>query len=84
MDKGYNIASLCAGGLDGETDAKDRLRIAPCFGGCALRFEGVGLQSDAAFFSTWATLAKRMGALFDKKKRLGKANHGGMGYCKLR
>jgi hypothetical protein len=31
MDKVYNIASLCTGGLDGETDAKDRPKLAPCF-----------------------------------------------------
>jgi hypothetical protein len=29
MDKVYNIASLCSGGLDGEADAKDRLKMAP-------------------------------------------------------
>ena len=29
MDKVYNIASLCVGGLDGETDAMDRLRLTP-------------------------------------------------------
>ena len=61
------IFSLCSGGIQDEPDAQVQIGIAPCFGGCGARFEGVGLQSDAAFYSTWTFLTKRMGTLFDSK-----------------
>ncbi len=61
------IFSLCSGGIQEEPDAQVQIGIAPCFGGGGARFEGVGLQSDAAFYSTWTFLTKRMGTLFDSK-----------------
>jgi hypothetical protein len=61
------VFSLCSGGLLDEPDAQVQLGIAPCYGGCGARLEGVGLQSDAAFYSTWTFLTKRMGTLFDSK-----------------
>lgn len=62
------IFQLCAGDLSGDTDAAARIGIAPTFSGRGARVEGIELQADAAYFSTWASSSKRMGSVFDSKR----------------
>ena len=52
------IFQLCTGDLRGDTYAFARIGIAPAFSGCGARIEGIELQPDAAFYSTWASLNK--------------------------
>ena len=44
-----------------------RIGIAPANRGCGARIQGIALQADAAFYSTWGALSKRMSSLFDSK-----------------
>ena len=66
-DKVAAIFRLCTGDLPGDSDAVARIGIAPAFRGCGARVDAIELQTDAAFYSTWASPNKRMCSLFDSR-----------------